>query len=108
MIGSKLSELRKFNKMSLRSLSESTGISVTFLSDIEHGRGNPSIDNLKLIAKTFNVSPAFFIEDSLDSSIIIDDELLNLISDFKDWSNYDKQELISYLKAKKIIRSFDK
>ncbi len=31
MIGSKLSELRKSNKMSLKTLSEATGISVTFL-----------------------------------------------------------------------------
>ncbi len=108
MIGSKLSELRKSNKMSLKTLSEATGISVTFLSDIEHGRSKPSIDSLKSIAKTFNVSPAFFLDDTLDLNSNIDIELLKLISDFNDWNNYDKQELITYLKAKKIIRDFDK
>jgi len=103
MIGSKLRDLRKSKKMSLKTLSNSTGISITFLSDIEHGRSNPSIDSLKAISKTFNVNPSYFIDDS-DSSISVDSEILELIKDYDNWSDSDKQELISYLKAKKIVR----
>ncbi|WP_027703185.1 helix-turn-helix domain-containing protein [Metaclostridioides mangenotii] len=103
MIGSKLRALRKSKKMSLKDLSSSTGISITFLSDIEHDRSNPSIDSLKAISKTFNVNPSYFMDD-LDSSISVDSEILELIKDYDDWNDSDKQELISYLKAKKIIR----
>lgn len=105
MIGSKLKDLRNSKKMSLKELSKSTGISITFLSDIEHNRSNPSIDSLKAISNTFNVKPSYFLDD-FDSSISINGELLELLIDYDNWNEYDRNELISYLKAKKIARDF--
>lgn len=105
MISSKLRDLRKSKNMSLKTLSEHTGISITFLSDIEHGRGKPSIDTLKAISSAFNVSPSYFIDDIV-SNKSVDNEILELIKDYDNWNNSDKEELIYYLKAKKTIRDF--
>lgn len=55
--GPQLRMLRKRKKMTLRDVAEETGVSVSFLSDIERGRGNPSI-------KTYKTITAFFEEAS--------------------------------------------
>lgn len=110
-LGEKLKAFRKSSKLSLKSLSEKTDVSISFLSDIENNRSNPSIDNLKLIAKALNTSVSYFIDDSAESifdGIIDDGELLqviNLLNNFKEWNTEDKLELLYYLKAKKVIRS---
>lgn len=41
--------LRKSNDMTLQSLSEKTGLSLSYLSDIERGRTLPAIDTLDTI-----------------------------------------------------------
>jgi len=111
-LGDKLRAIRKSKALSLKELSLKTNkqISISFLSDIENGRSNPSIDNLKIIAGAMNVPVSYFIEDS-DSSLFsgaIEDTdfipIVELLKDFKDWNIEDKQELFHYLKAKKVIR----
>jgi len=46
-ISAKLRELRKNNNLTLKELSQKSGISVSFISDIENSRRNPSIETLK-------------------------------------------------------------
>ncbi len=104
MISSKLRDLRKSKKMSLKALSEATGISITFLSDIEHNRSKPSIEKLKDIAKAFNVSPSYFIDEP-NLEHVLDKELLELIKDYSNWNDLDQKELIYYLKVKKLLRN---
>ena len=115
-LGDKLKALRKTKGLSLQGLSDLTAIvleekiSISFLSDIENNRSNPSIDNLKIIANTLNTPISYFLEDSennLFSGAIEDTDLIpviELLKDFKDWKIEDKKELHSYLKAKKAIR----
>lgn len=115
-LGEKLKAIRKTKGISLQNLSDSTAnvsqtrISVSFLSDIENGRSNPSIDKLKIIAKALNASVSYFIEDSettLFGGAIEDTEFLpviELLRNFKNWNIEDKKELLYYLKAKKTIR----
>ncbi|AZV57644.1 helix-turn-helix transcriptional regulator [Clostridium sp. AWRP] len=112
IIGTKLRKIRKATGLSLKQLSSKINgkISISFLSDIENGRSNPSFENLKLIATALETPISYFIEDSKDSifSSTIDDadfiHIINLLQDFKDWSIEDKKELLFYLKAKKVIR----
>ncbi|MDD3223209.1 MAG: helix-turn-helix transcriptional regulator [Clostridium sp.] len=118
-LGDKLKALRKSKGLSLKKLSELASrnpnekldISVSFLSDIENGRSNPSLEKLKLIAKALDTPIPYFIENSnntLLSSAIEDIEFLpiaELLNDFKDWNIEDKKELLYYLKAKKVIRN---
>ncbi|OOM70013.1 transcriptional regulator ClgR [Clostridium puniceum] len=111
-LGDKLKAIRKAKGLSLKQLSKDTDeqVSVSFLSDIENGRSNPSIDNLKIIANTLNTPVSYFIDDSesnVFSSAIEDTDfipIIELLKDFKDWNIEDKKELLYYLKAKKTIR----
>ena len=48
-LGKKLKHFRKCNGLSLKELSTLTNLSISFLSDIEHDRSNPSISNLKIL-----------------------------------------------------------
>lgn len=111
-LGYKLKAIRKAKGLSLKELSEKTKgqISISFLSDIENGRGKPSIESLKIIASTLNTPVSYFIDDSensLFSGAIEDIEfipIVELLRDFKNWNIEDKKELMYYLKAKKTIR----
>ena len=109
-LGEKIRTVRKHHKLSLKELSEKTGISISFLSDIENSRSNPSLENLKLISKVLTTPISYFVEDT-DSNIfsesINDSEfipVIELLQDFSNWNVDDKKELVYYLKAKKIIR----
>ncbi|WP_143316888.1 helix-turn-helix transcriptional regulator [Clostridium sp. HBUAS56017] len=68
-IGEKIKSLRKLNKLTLRELNSKTGLSISFISDIENKRRNPSIDNLKLLASALNVSVSQLLDDSNDLSL---------------------------------------
>ncbi len=63
MIGIKLKKLRKQHGYSLRQLAKRTKLSHSFISDIEHGRCNPSINSLLSLASAFNINPDFFLAD---------------------------------------------
>jgi len=52
----RLRELRKSNKLTLRNLAEATGLSVSYMSDIERGRTSPSLKTLEALAEALGVS----------------------------------------------------
>ena len=62
-VGDKLRALRKQNKLTLKDLSLKTNLSISFISDIENKRRNPSIDNLKILANTLNVSVSELLDE---------------------------------------------
>jgi transcriptional regulator with XRE-family HTH domain len=55
-IGKRLRLLRSQANWTLAELSQQCGKSVSFLSDIEHGRGDPSLSTLAAIAKAFDMT----------------------------------------------------
>lgn len=61
-IGSKIKALRMKNKMTLKQLSEKTGFSVGFLSQLERGMTSIAIDSLADMAKIFGVPLNSFFE----------------------------------------------
>lgn len=63
MIGAKLRQLRKERNYSFRKLAQKTGISHSFICDVEHGRSNPSIESLRTLAKALEVPPEFFLRE---------------------------------------------
>lgn len=117
-IGDKIKALRKSQGLSLQKLAEKASdnpsikldISTSFLSDIEMGKSNPSFDNLQRIAKALETPVSYFVESSENSlfSGAIEDKdfipVVELLKDFNEWNIEDKQELLYYLKAKKVIR----
>ncbi|MFR1381381.1 MAG: helix-turn-helix domain-containing protein [Clostridium neonatale] len=112
LIGTKIKTCRKAKKLSLKQLCEKTNnqISISFLSDIENGRSNPSLEKLKLIASVLDIPVSYFLDDTENSlnNIATSDKdfipVLELLNDFSSWSFEDKQELLYYLKAKKVLR----
>jgi transcriptional regulator with XRE-family HTH domain len=63
MIGNTLKRLRKDRGYSLRMLAKLSRLSHSFISDIENGRCNPSIDSLCRIADALNVEPHIFLNN---------------------------------------------
>ncbi len=51
----KLRDLRKSKGLTLKELSTKTNLSISFISDIEHNRSNPSISTLKILCNALDV-----------------------------------------------------
>lgn len=60
-IGQALKQARTNKGYSLRKLAKLTGLSHSFISDIEHGISKPSIDNLVKLSNVLGVKPDFFL-----------------------------------------------
>lgn len=54
-IGLELRAIRKRQRHTLSEVSEETGLSVSFLSDLERGRTRPSLDTLEKLATFYQV-----------------------------------------------------
>ncbi|SHJ14522.1 helix-turn-helix domain-containing protein [Lutispora thermophila] len=61
-ISDKIKNLRKLKNMTLKDLSEKTGLSVSFLSQVENGASSLAITSLKKIADAFDVTINYFFE----------------------------------------------
>lgn len=119
-VGKTIKALRKEKKISLKRSSELIGISPTFLSDIENGRSNPSLERLIDIARGLDVSVSYLLgeadtpnrvaKDTIDKKFVelLDVpgfyEVLEKLYDYRSWREEDKSELLAYLKAKTIAR----
>jgi len=62
-IGEKIKSLRFEKGMTLKDLSLKTGLSISFLSQIERGSSSIAITSLKKIADSFNVKMTYFFEE---------------------------------------------
>lgn len=60
--------LRVNQNMTLKELSEKTGLSISFLSQVERGNSSLAITSLQKIAEVFNVSMASFFENTVNNS----------------------------------------
>jgi len=63
-IGLKIRTLRRENKLTQKSLAIKSGISNTYLSDIEVGRPNPSLRTLEKIAYAMELGIKGFFEQT--------------------------------------------
>lgn len=55
-LGKRLRTIRRFRKITLASLSTATGLSVSFLSDVELGKRSPSLNSLITLAKALEIN----------------------------------------------------
>lgn len=72
----KIKDLRNSNNITLKKLSEQTGLSISFLSQIEQGSTSLAITSLKKIADAFGVSISHFFSDidNYNYSVKINDQ----------------------------------
>lgn len=66
-IGRRVLELRQAHRYSLRDLARMSGLSPSFLSQVERGRGEPSISALKRIASALEVELLYFFSTTKDA-----------------------------------------
>jgi transcriptional regulator with XRE-family HTH domain len=66
-IGRRVLELRQAHRYSLRDLARLSGLSPSFLSQVERGRGEPSISALKRIASALEVELLYFFSTTKDA-----------------------------------------
>lgn len=55
-LGERLRLIRRGKKLTLKNLSELADLSIPYLSDMERGAVNPSIESLRKVAKAFNMT----------------------------------------------------
>lgn len=60
LIGSRLKELRKQQKMTLKELAEGAGVSISFLSQVERGKSSVTLESLRKISEVLGVNPSVF------------------------------------------------
>ena len=58
----RLRELRQERGQRLKDVSEIAGISIPYLSDLERGRTNPSLETLQTLANAYGISVADLLE----------------------------------------------
>lgn len=72
MLGDNIKKIRKIKKISINTLSKSTGISLGYLSDLENNKAkNPTIDKLEIIAVALDTTTKDLLttEDKLDIAV---------------------------------------
>ncbi|SHH02425.1 helix-turn-helix domain-containing protein [Virgibacillus chiguensis] len=67
-IGKRINELRKRKKLTLKNISEQTGLSISFLSQLEHGKTSATLESLKRISESLDVNPSYFFSETDDDS----------------------------------------
>lgn len=71
-IGKKVEKYRKTKNLSIRELAKLAEITPSMLSQIERGLANPSIQTLKILAKTLDVPTfSFFIEEKNTADLVV-------------------------------------
>lgn len=71
-IGKKIEKYRKAKGLSSRELAKLAEITPSMLSQIERGLANPSIQTLKVLAKSLNVPTfSFFLEETFTKDLIV-------------------------------------
>ncbi len=69
-IGDNLRKLRRAKQLTLKQVTEISGVSVALLSQIEREKANPSVNTLKKLADTLGVSVGYFFDEGGDATFI--------------------------------------
>ena len=75
MIGKNIKKIRLNNNLTLQKLAEESGLTRSLISQIENGKANPSINTLKKLARTLNVSIGSFFNEDDDHNIVVKYEI---------------------------------
>ena len=75
LVGITLKSLRKERKLTLKDLAAETGVSISFLSQVERGKSSVTLESLKKIADALGVNPSvFFAKDDVQDDLSIRQE----------------------------------
>jgi len=71
MIGDKVRKCRKSKGMTLTELAELTGVTASFLSQLERNLIDPSLSTLRKLSKVFEISMSSFLDDEGENEPVI-------------------------------------
>lgn len=66
----RIRQLRTQQNMTLKELSDKTGLSISFLSQVERGNSSLAITSLQKIAEVLNVSMSSFFEEPVNNTYV--------------------------------------
>lgn len=117
-IGITLKKIRKSKSLTLKMLAEKSGLSISYISDIERNRTNPSLERLNDLSQALDIPISVLLGENLDyqashKTLTIKDgkydeynnRLEKVISSLKflnNWPEDDFLELIYYINAKNL------
>lgn len=70
-IGQKIKELRKRRKITLKELSGQTGLSIGYLSNLEHNLCSPTLENMDRICESLNTSIGELLSNNAQERFIV-------------------------------------
>lgn len=102
MIGERIREYRKINKMSLSELAEKAGVAKSYLSSIERNiQSNPSIQFLEKVSSVLNISVHLLLHGESDNhEEMLDQDWEDLVREAMS-SGISKQEFREFLEFNK-------
>ena len=62
-LGEKIRRIRTRSGMTLKTLADKTGFSISFLSQLERGKSSATLESLKKISIAFGVNPSYFFDE---------------------------------------------
>ena len=121
-VGERIKKFRLGKGLTLRDLSKQVDISISFLSDIENGRSNPSLERLKDIAAALNTPISVLLgEENINrckkgSNSALDEEITQIIKELgpeitlqlynlKEMTEEEKENLKIFLQGLKARRN---
>lgn len=101
-IGHKIKCIRKENNLNQVQFAKSIGISQGNLSEIELGNSNPSAETLLSIRTQYNVSLNWLLTgvNAEDGTTYEDEFERRLIEVYRNLDDYDKNEIIEFIRVK--------
>lgn len=92
LLGSELKKVRKSRQLTLQQLSDQSGLSVSFLSQIERGLRTLTFTSLKKICEALDVNVNFFFDNG-DSSFVKKEK-----TSYKNTGNFSYKSLVGKMK----------
>jgi len=86
--------------LSQQQLAEKSGISQSFLSDLENGKKSPTVDSLNKICHSLGISLAeFFSRRKSQEFAALPAEIINLVDDLRELSPGQIQHLRNFIRS---------
>jgi len=74
-IGTRLRKRRKELRLTLKEVAESSGLTASFLSQVEHNKANLSLNSLRDISDALDVPVTYFMAEDVNKSLIQHDDI---------------------------------
>ena len=97
-IGERIKNIRQELGMSRRAFSEATGVSASYLAELERGLKRPTIDILSKIAQACNLSLSDILDESQKPALPLGPELQELVETVRGFKPRQIKLLSQFLK----------